>query len=146
MTVKEGDVINKKDNDDVDGDCSTKEADHVEADGNDIETGQNNSSFSSLDEEEAGQLKLPTGRLVPNCCAVCLSDYEVGDVVTWSSNPKCIHAFHRECVVDWLVKMQPETPCPCCRQEFTDLEEIRRERKIRWLGTFAFDLNSIRFW
>ena len=111
----------------------------------DIETGEQNNSFSSL-EEQTGHLELTTGRLVPNCCAVCLSDYRVGDVVTWSSNPKCVHAFHRDCVVDWLIKMQPETPCPCCRQEFTDLEEIRKESKIKWLGTFAFDFNVVRLW
>merc|ERR1712125_182804 len=110
----------------------------------DVELGERDSSFSS--HEQAGHLKLTTGRLVPNCCAVCLSEYRVGDVVTWSSNPKCIHAFHRDCVVDWLIKMQPETPCPCCRQEFTDLEEIREERKIKWLGTFAFNFNAVRFW
>ena len=111
--------------------------------GMDVEVGGRDNSFSSQDQ--TGHLKLTTGALVPNCCAICLSDYRVGDVVTWSSNPKCIHAFHRDCVVDWLIKMQPETPCPCCRQEFTDLEEIRKERKIKWLGTFAFDFNVVRF-
>ena len=91
-----------------------------------------------------GQLKLPTQGVVPNCCAICLGDYDVGDEVVWSSNQECPHAFHKDCVLDWLIKMQPETPCPCCRQEFTDLETIRKEAKIVWAGD-AFNLNNINF-
>lgn len=159
MTVKKEDLISENHIDDCVYDPNTKEKPclsnetKIDIDGldegnkclNDIEMGERSQSFSSLGEE-TGQLKLATGMLVSNCCAVCLSSYRIGDTVTWSSNPKCIHAFHRDCVVDWLVKMQPETPCPCCRQEFTDLEEIRKGHKIQWLGTVAFDFNAIRFW
>jgi hypothetical protein len=80
---------------------------------------------------------------VPNCCAICLGDYAVGNVVIWSSNPKCQHAFHDDCILEWLLKMQPATPCPCCRQEFTDLEDFRRTKKVIWTGTNAFHLQSI---
>ena len=156
----EGDLIHENNNDDFVGDCSIKdtkcetnqtgldadERDDCNHDHDDIEAGEQDGGSLSLHDEDTGHLKLRTGKLVPNCCAVCLSGYRVGDVVTWSSNPKCVHAFHRECVVDWLIKMQPETPCPCCRQEFTDLEDIRKERKIKWVGTNAFDFNAVRFW
>jgi len=94
--------------------------------------------------ENVGHLKLPSNRIVPNCCAICLGEYSVDDLVVWSSNPKFQHAFHQDCVVGWLVKLQPDTPCPCCRQEFTDLEEARKERKITWSGD-AFNLNSVGF-
>jgi Anaphase-promoting complex subunit 11 RING-H2 finger len=60
-------------------------------------------------------------RTVPNCCAVCLCTYKEGETIVWSSNGKCLHAFHNECVMEWLIKVQNGTPCPCCRQEFTDL-------------------------
>jgi hypothetical protein len=140
--VKESDNNSVADTNGVDE--TEREKNLAESD-SDVEMGQQNSSLS-FDIEEAGQLKLRTGKLVPNCCAVCLCDYRPGDVVVWSSNPECVHAFHRECVVDWLVKMQPETPCPCCRQEFTDLEEIRKEKKIRWGSTFAFDPSAVRLW
>lgn len=60
-------------------------------------------------------------RTVPNCCAVCLCTYKEGETIVWSSNGNCQHAFHNECVMEWLIKMQNGTPCPCCRQEFTDL-------------------------
>lgn len=93
--------------------------------------------------EDSGQLRLGNGSLVPNCCAICLMSYEVGEIVIWSSNKECIHAFHQECVVGWLVKMQPETPCPCCRAEFTDLERVRKEAKVVWGTRNAFNPNAL---
>eukprot|EP00529_Nitzschia_sp_RCC80_P001890 CAMPEP_0113482450 /NCGR_PEP_ID=MMETSP0014_2-20120614/22925_1 /TAXON_ID=2857 /ORGANISM="Nitzschia sp." /LENGTH=375 /DNA_ID=CAMNT_0000375967 /DNA_START=355 /DNA_END=1482 /DNA_ORIENTATION=- /assembly_acc=CAM_ASM_000159 len=95
--------------------------------------------------QETGRLRLKNGSLVPNCCAICLMSYDVGDKVIWSSNPNCAHAFHQDCVVGWLVKMQPETPCPCCRQEFTDLETLRKERKIKWGPDHAFNPSLVSF-
>ena len=129
---------------DLEGNNATKDNDtHIsEPDGND--------SASSFHNH--GQLRLPTGALVPNCCAICLGDYEVNDQVVWSSNSahqeesnRCPHAFHQECILDWLIRMQPATPCPCCRLEFTDWEEMRRARKIVWTAENAFNLQTIRF-
>jgi Ring finger domain len=108
----------------------------------------NDDDLASLDNDNKGTLRLPVMSQrpsVPNCCAICLGSYEVGDQVIWSSNPECSHAFHSECILEWLIKMQPETPCPCCRQEFTDLETIRKEAKILWTGAAAFDTSAIRF-
>lgn len=106
-------------------------------DGVDVETGS---------AHNTGHLRLPSnGTLVSNCCAICLGVFDVGDSVVWSSNPNCKHAFHQECVLGWLVKMQPETPCPCCRQEFTDLVTVRKESKIIWNGD-AFNIRSIGFY
>jgi hypothetical protein len=104
------------------------------------DAGDMNSSTSEL----TGMLKLPgVAQPVTNCCAVCLGSYSVGNEVVWSSNSKCAHAFHQECILEWLIKMQPETPCPCCRQEFTDLETIREERRIKWSGD-AFNMSNVR--
>lgn len=80
---------------------------------------------------------------VPNCCAICLGNYEVGEKVVWSSNQSCPHAFHEECMVDWLTKMLDGTPCPCCRADFTDLEKFQRERRITWKYGNAFNLSRI---
>lgn len=138
----ENDDNNNVNNNDDNNDYNN---DYKNDDNNDIEAGCDHSILSFDDEETTGQLKLHDGdeRLVPNCCAVCLSGYKVDDHVVWSSNPDCAHAFHRDCVLGWLIKMQSEAPCPCCRQEFTDLENIRKERKIKWIGP-AFDFNAIR--
>jgi len=55
-------------------------------------------------------------------CAICLCEYGAEDVIVTSQNPDCNHAFHEECIVEWLVKMQDGAPCPCCRREFVSLE------------------------
>lgn len=77
-------------------------------------------------------------RSCPIFCAICLAEYEPSERVSWSSNPDCTHAFHEDCVVEWLVSLgrtksksrrfadEPtegqlldyHLECPCCRQEF----------------------------
>lgn len=90
------------------------------------------------------KLRLASGkkRTVPNCCAVCLCCYEEGETVVWSSNRACKHAFHEECVMKWLIKMQDGTPCPCCRQEFTDVDKLKQRQKILQTGP-TFDVSVI---
>lgn len=57
-------------------------------------------------------------------CAICLVDYEHGDVISMSHNPKCKHHFHKECIKDWLLTedrtgaAQHNENCPCCRSNF----------------------------
>jgi len=83
---------------------------------NDIEAGAN------IDDN---MIRLPGNEeLIPNTCAICLCDFEISETVMWSSNPNCHHCFHDDCILTWLVKIKEEegTPCPCCRQEFTDLK------------------------
>jgi hypothetical protein len=62
---------------------------------------------------------------VPNNCAICLDTYVSGDTIVTSCNPLCPHAFHQECIIEWLVKMQEGTPCPCCRRTFVELSPSR---------------------
>eukprot|EP00934_Nitzschia_sp_Nitz4_P006009 Nitzschia sp. Nitz4//scaffold111_size72815//5088//6051//NITZ4_005776-RA/size72815-snap-gene-0.105-mRNA-1//-1//CDS//3329533138//5999//frame0 len=61
-----------------------------------------------------------TGSLsVSNGCAICLEPYKEGEVVAWSGNPSCVHAFHRECILEYMVPYSGDTPpCPCCREVF----------------------------
>jgi hypothetical protein len=62
---------------------------------------------------------------IPNNCAICLSEYVSGDTIVTSCNAMCPHAFHQECIVEWLVKMQVGAPCPCCRRTFVELSPSR---------------------
>lgn len=57
-------------------------------------------------------------------CSICLSDYEVGDIVCWSSNEECNHAFHKECIMDWLIRNQN---CPCCRLPYVKFPEQQEQ-------------------
>lgn len=51
----------------------------------------------------------------PAGCNICLMDFEVGEEVGWSPNPDCVHSFHKECIVDWLMV---KNECPICRRDY----------------------------
>jgi len=53
------------------------------------------------------------------CCEICLMDYEVGDEVCFSPNEECAHAFHKDCIVDWLLN---KNSCPICRRNYLDVK------------------------
>ena len=50
-------------------------------------------------------------------CDICLLDFEVGEEVAWSPNPECVHSFHKDCVLDWLIR---KPSCPSCRNNFLE--------------------------
>ena len=89
------------------------------------------------DKPNNSQLQTVEKRSVPIFCAICLSEFEKGDRVCWSSNANCSHVFHEDCILQWLMssgkkismnqyftkhptdaKLLENAFCPCCRQEF----------------------------
>ncbi|KAG7358833.1 ring-like zinc finger domain containing protein [Nitzschia inconspicua] len=80
-----------------------------------------------------GSLAIPRDKhpMVPNCCLICLEEYQPDECVVWSD--QCEHAFHRDCIVKYFDKIQrkvADTPCPCCRATFTDLTvEVRAKKR-----------------
>jgi hypothetical protein len=88
------------------------------------------------EEEDSGILDLPRKHYphaaVPNVCAICLDAYKPDDTVVWSSNIDCSHAFHQDCILDYLVKLKAwvkdTVPCPCCRQDFMGLASEADEK------------------
>jgi hypothetical protein len=56
-------------------------------------------------------------------CDICLMEYQIGDEVTISRNPDCLHIFHKACIIEWLRKRQT---CPCCRRNYLNQENIKR--------------------
>ena len=83
-------------------------------------------------------------RTISNQCAICLCDYNKGDTLVISSNTSCPHGFHQECIIEWLVKMQEGTPCPCCRQTFVELEQIDDTRATRGREMSEEELGALR--
>lgn len=65
-----------------------------------------------------GDVEMRGSRLVPAACAVCLIEYAIGDEITWSSNCKCPHAFHAECMTEYAERKRDVAPCPMCRRDF----------------------------
>ncbi len=65
--------------------------------------------MSDRDEEGGGSL------YCPKKCAICLEPYKVGDEICWSKNEKCSHAFHLDCMSEWLME---NDDCPLCRENY----------------------------
>jgi len=49
-----------------------------------------------------------------NECAICMEEYDLGDVVIHSQ--RCSHAFHQDCILDWFSRENAD--CPSCRATF----------------------------
>jgi len=63
-----------------------------------------------------------------DACAICLTEYEEGDEICWSHNKECNHAFHRECILEWLIR---HDDCPCCRHNYLCLDDNDEEGNNR---------------
>ena len=61
-------------------------------------------------------------------CSICLCPFEPAEEICWSSNKRCKHSFHKDCMSEWL---QRHEDCPQCRQDYLkyDLEFDDDEEK-----------------
>ena len=48
-------------------------------------------------------------------CSICLCPFEPAEEICWSSNKRCKHSFHKDCMSEWL---QRHEDCPQCRQDY----------------------------
>ena len=51
----------------------------------------------------------------PKSCPICMEPYKAGDEIAWSKNEHCVHAFHLDCMMGWLMS---NNDCPMCRQDY----------------------------
>jgi len=51
----------------------------------------------------------------PKTCPICMERYKAGDDIAWSHNEDCLHAFHVDCIVQWLMT---HDHCPMCRSPY----------------------------
>jgi hypothetical protein len=49
-------------------------------------------------------------------CAICLGPFRPQELVCESNNSACQHVFHKDCMVDWLMKHHDD--CPMCREVY----------------------------
>eukprot|EP00979_Chaetoceros_neogracilis_P009524 scaffold2166_cov144-Chaetoceros_neogracile.AAC.2 len=56
----------------------------------------------------------------PKTCAICLEIYKVNDTVCWSANEACHHAYHFDCMMDWLME---NDECPLCRENYLEANQ-----------------------
>eukprot|EP01083_Nonionella_stella_P005746 16578_1 len=76
--------------------------------------GGDSSRRSFLDGHEDGDSTEST-IYSPKKCSICLERYAPNDEICWSNNPNCYHAFHLECLADWLMRSDE---CPLCREDY----------------------------
>jgi Ring finger domain len=58
-----------------------------------------------------------------NICGICLEDLVTGQQCVSSSNSRCRHVFHEECIVEWFINRR-DWFCPTCRQSFVCHQDI----------------------
>jgi hypothetical protein len=56
----------------------------------------------------------------PKACPICCHDYAKGDDIAWSKNEQCCHAFHTDCIIEWLMN---HDDCPICRSNYLEETE-----------------------
>lgn len=63
------------------------------------------------------------GTLHTSVCGICLDNYKVGETIAYSHHMNCIHCYHEDCILEWLLQTRQKT-CPECRRDFLLPEEV----------------------
>ena len=53
-------------------------------------------------------------------CPICMDEFHVRDVVSWSSYETCSHVYHHQCIKEWLLR---HSTCPICREVFLPVDQ-----------------------
>mmetsp|Transcript_23489 Transcript_23489/g.53596 ORF Transcript_23489/g.53596 Transcript_23489/m.53596 type:complete len:381 (-) Transcript_23489:25-1167(-) len=80
----------------------------------------NDSLNTPSDENNQTNLDVDKSTLYsPKSCPICLQAYKKDEKISWSRNKECSHAFHLDCIVQWLIV---HDKCPLCRENYLDLK------------------------
>jgi hypothetical protein len=112
-------------------------------------------TLTSNEEEDRAAISNTTPRrreVTITDCSICRSSYEPSESICYSSNPRCPHVFHSDCMIQWLIALgrrndeivighgkklreghllEYTLSCPCCRQPFfVQSSEILRKSDV----------------
>jgi hypothetical protein len=73
----------------------------------------------SSTRNESSSFRKVFNRFSPDSCSICLDAFKNGDEMCASPNQACSHIFHRDCILDWLLKHEI---CPICRRNYLQLD------------------------
>lgn len=59
-----------------------------------------------------GGIEKNSDKVPDQICSICLEPFRLGENLAFSRTDRCLHAFHRDCITEWLLK---HAECPCCR-------------------------------
>jgi hypothetical protein len=71
---------------------------------------------SSDQQLESGTIDMST---TCTMCSICIDEFEAGERLTLL--PRCQHAFHRDCIMPWL--MERQGCCPLCKKHVLHAEQ-----------------------
>jgi hypothetical protein len=83
--------------------------DDEESIGGNIEESDGNKSEDTVDANNEPGPEHADGQL---SSSVCLEGFETGDCLSWSTELRCQHVFHGDCLMPWLMT---KDDCPMCR-------------------------------
>jgi len=93
-----------------------KRNDNDNGNDNNGDPGKDDIYMESLRQQNQSSLiSISASLYSPKSCPICLEEYKAGDEIAWSKNNECPHAFHLDCMINWLMD---HDECPLCRADY----------------------------
>lgn len=80
--------------------------------------------YSQSQEEDEDLQCIPLQNFDSKECVICFQDFMHSDVVSISTNAKCPHVYHVECITMWIISAKDgQNGCPTCRRHYLEHSE-----------------------
>jgi len=96
--------------------------DHMESDSMVLQDNEGNLTVMEQSGESKVMYTIPHAQLIIPTCAVCLEDFEPGDLLR---ELPCGHRYHTDCIDPWLT--EKSSACPMCKADFYRPVEVKEE-------------------